>query len=155
MLIQPYVADPANRMLLRRFNRRSDLLFCAKHLFVAANCQGCSQLQSSADAITAALAPAGRTPTVLGDSSWCLVGAGDAVAATRHPARRAPLAGLFRLRQLLGPLSEGERRQQHSRNDQSLQHGECLQLGHSFVTTLARLRAISIAVLTGSSRLFV
>src|SRR5215471_8263508 len=41
----------------------SDLLFRAKHLFVAPDCHGCSQLRPSADAITATLAPAGRTPT--------------------------------------------------------------------------------------------
>ena len=45
------------------------------------------------------------------------------------------------------------RRQQHSRDDQSFQHGDCLQLQHASVTT--RLRAISIAVLTASSRLSV
>jgi len=121
----------------------------------AADCHGCSQLRPSADAITATLAPAGRTPTIFGDSGWRHVGAGDAVAPARHPALRAPLAGLFRLRQLLGSLGDGERRQQHSRNDQRFQHGECPQLGHTFVTTLARLRAISTAVLTASSRLSV
>src|SRR5262249_56426233 len=52
----------------------------------------------SADAITAALAPAGRAPTVLGDSSRRLAGAWYAVVAARHPANRAPLAGLSRLR---------------------------------------------------------
>src|SRR5262245_6913284 len=49
---------------------------------------------ASADAITAALAPAGRTPAVFGNGLRCLVGARYAVAAARHPARRAPLAGL-------------------------------------------------------------
>jgi hypothetical protein len=43
----------------------------------------------SADAITAALAPPGRTPTVLGNSGWGLVGARYAVAAARHPANWA------------------------------------------------------------------
>src|SRR5262249_5267500 len=53
---------------------------------------------ASADAITPALAPAGRTPTVLVDSGRRLVGARYAVVAARHPAHRAPLAGLSRLR---------------------------------------------------------
>jgi hypothetical protein len=35
---------------------RSDLLFCAKHLFVAPDRHGCSQLRPSADATTATLA---------------------------------------------------------------------------------------------------
>src|SRR5262245_18880317 len=48
----------------------------------------------SADAITAALAPAGWTPTLLGNSGRCLVGALHAVVAARRPAHRAPLAGL-------------------------------------------------------------
>src|SRR5262249_45239132 len=53
----------------------------------------------SADAITAALAPAGRTPSVLvGDSGRRLVGARYAVVATRRPAYGAPLARLSRLR---------------------------------------------------------
>src|SRR6185295_2137495 len=52
----------------------------------------------SADAITAAFAPTGRAPAVFGDGLRCLVGARYAVAAARHPARGAPLAGLSRLR---------------------------------------------------------
>src|SRR6516165_10365861 len=112
-------------------------------------------VRTSADARAAALAPTGRTPTVLRKSGRRLVGARYAVAAARHPAYRAPLTGLSRLRELMGSLREGERRQQHSRDDQSFQHGECPQLGHTFVTTLARLRAISTAVLTASSRLSV
>src|SRR5262249_37340892 len=110
---------------------------------------GCSQLHApSADAIAAALAPAGRTPTVLLEGGWRLVGAGYAIVAARHPAQRAPLAGLSRLRQLLGSLRGGECWQQHSRDDQGFQHDDCSHLGHTFVTTLARLRAISTAVLT-------
>src|SRR6266516_5828008 len=50
----------------------------------------------SANAITAALAPAGRTPTVLGDSGRRLVGARYAVATARHPPHGAPLAWLSR-----------------------------------------------------------
>src|SRR5215470_8432673 len=73
---------------------------------------------TSADAIAAALAPTGRTPTVLRNSGRPLVGARYAVAAARHPAHRAPLAGLSR-RQL---LCEGERRQQHGGDDQCLQY---------------------------------
>src|SRR5262249_47564678 len=86
-------------------------------------CQDARSGGLSADAITAALAPADRTPTVLGDSGRRLVGARYAVVAARHPTHRAPLAALPRLRQLLGTLREGERRQQHSRDDQSFQHG--------------------------------
>src|SRR5262249_61830739 len=55
-------------------------------------------VRTSADAIAAALAPTGRTPTVLRNSGRHLVGARYAVAAARHPAHRAPLAGLSRLR---------------------------------------------------------
>src|SRR5215831_7430488 len=55
-------------------------------------------VRTSADAITAALAPAGRTPTVLGNSGRRLVGARYAIIAARGPAHRAPLAGLSRLR---------------------------------------------------------
>src|SRR5262249_29546657 len=75
-------------------------------------------VRTSADAIAAALAPTGRTPTVLRNSGRPLVGARDAVAAARHPAHRAPLAGLSR-RQL---LCEGERRQPHGGDDQCLQY---------------------------------
>src|SRR5262245_15159110 len=55
-------------------------------------------VRTSADAITAALAPAGRTPTVLGNSGRRLVGVRYAVAAARHPAHWTQLAGLSRLR---------------------------------------------------------
>src|SRR5262245_64580513 len=53
---------------------------------------------SEAIIATAALAPAGRTPTVLGNSGRRLVGARYAIIAARGPAHRAPLAGLSRLR---------------------------------------------------------
>jgi hypothetical protein len=83
--------------------------------------------QLSTDAITAALSPASRTPTLLGNSGRRLVGARHAVAAARHPAHGTPLAGLSRLRQLLGLLRDGEPWQQHRRDDQSFQHGDCPQ----------------------------
>src|SRR5262249_15615096 len=123
-----------------------DLLLCAKHLFVAASAvwrqaavatrrarparfRPVQSLQSggdartlncrpSADAKPAARASAGGAPAVLGNSGRRLVRARYAVAAARHPAHRAPLAGMSRLRQLLGLLRDGEPRQQHRRGDQ-------------------------------------
>jgi hypothetical protein len=73
-----------------------DLLLFAKHLLIAA--RDARSRGPSADAITAALAPTGRAPAVFGNGLQCLVGARYAVAAARHPARGAPLAGLSRLR---------------------------------------------------------
>ena len=61
-------------------------------------CQNAHSLEPSADAITAAVTPAGWTPTVLRDGGWRLVGTRYAVATARRPAHRAPLAGLSRLR---------------------------------------------------------
>src|SRR5262245_60217933 len=111
---------------------------------------------ASANAIAAALAPAVWTPTVLGDSGRGFVGAWYAVVPARHPAHRAPLAGLSQLRQLLGLLRDGEPRQQHSRDDQSFQHDDCPQRRSGFGRAdNSRLRAISTAVLTASSRSFV
>jgi hypothetical protein len=81
----------------------------------------------SANAIAAALAPASRAPTLFRDSGWRLVGARHAIAAACHPAHGAPLAGLSRLRELLRLLRDDERRQQHSRDDQDFQHGDCPQ----------------------------
>jgi hypothetical protein len=59
---------------------------------------GDARLLASADAITAALAPAGRAPPVFGNGLRRLVGSRYAVAAGRHPAYGTPLAGLSRLR---------------------------------------------------------
>jgi hypothetical protein len=89
----------------------------------------------------------------LGNSGWRLVGAGCAVAAARHPAYQAPLAGRSRqLLGLLGLLRDGEPWQQYSRDNQSFQHDDCLQSGPARAAHISRLRAISTALLTASSR---
>src|SRR5262245_21965338 len=78
--------------------------------------QGCLLLRTSANAITATLAPPDRTPTVLGNCRPRLVGARYTIVAVRAAAFRAPFARLARLRQLR-LLREREHRQQRNRTD--------------------------------------
>src|SRR5262245_9922713 len=77
---------------------RQTFVLCCQSVERAGAARMSTDCGPSADAITAALAPAWRAPTVLGNCGRCLVGARYAVAAARNPAHRAPLAGMSRLR---------------------------------------------------------
>src|SRR5262249_15321033 len=98
-----YLADASGSLTLQTLAFIACVVvvgYCLSYIIEGAltPCQDARSCRPSADAITAALAPAGRAPTLLRDSGRRLVGARCAVATTCHPAHGAPLAGPSRLR---------------------------------------------------------